>query len=91
MADSITLTLRLSRETKDRLDALAHSTKRSKSFLAQQAIEAYLDANAWQIEKIERALAKARAGGPFVSHEEVAAYLDSWGTEDELPPPRARK
>ena len=91
MADGTTLTLRLSPETKERLEALAQSTKRSESLLAQEAIEAYLDANARQVEKIERALAQAKAGGPFVPHEEVAAYLDSWGTEHELPLPRARK
>lgn len=34
-------------------------------------------------------LAAYRAG-KFVPHEEVAAWLDSWGTDHELPCPRPK-
>ncbi|TCS10226.1 CopG family transcriptional regulator [Caulobacter sp. BK020] len=37
------------------------------------------------------AIAEARAeiaAGEFVSHEAVKAWLLSWGTPDELPPPK---
>ncbi len=42
---------------------------------------------AWQAERIEEALASARAGR-VVSHEAVKAWVDSWDTPDELPKPR---
>ena len=38
MADSTTVTVRLARGTRKRLDALARTTKRSKSFIAGEAI-----------------------------------------------------
>lgn len=87
MTDSATMTLRLRQETKDRLDALAKSTRRSRSFLAAEAIEAFLRANAWQVEQIGRAVEKADVGGPFVPHDEAMAYLEARarGEEPELP------
>jgi len=40
----------------------------------------------------ERALAEAEAdlaAGRFVPHEEVAAWLETWGTPDEKPAPES--
>ena len=45
--------LRLPRETKSRLEELAHATGRTKAFLAIDAIEKYLDIEAWQISAIQ--------------------------------------
>lgn len=39
----------------------------------------------------ERALAEAEAqiaAGQFISHEAIRRWLLSWGTPDELPPPK---
>lgn len=41
----------------------------------------------WQDTETRRAIAEADAGAPFIQHERVAAWLRSWGTENELPPP----
>ena len=41
--------VRLSKDTKARLEKLAQATGRSKAFLANDAIEKYLDMEAWQI------------------------------------------
>jgi RHH-type rel operon transcriptional repressor/antitoxin RelB len=76
MAETITLTVRLTRETKDRLDALALSTRRSKAFLAAAAIDAYVAANAWQVEAMGAAVAEADAGGAFFEHEDVMDHLE---------------
>ena len=76
MVETVTLTVRLTRETKDRLDALALSTRRSKAFLAAEAIDAYVAANAWQVEAIGAAVAEADAGGAFFEHEDVMDYLE---------------
>jgi predicted transcriptional regulator len=40
-------------------------------------------------EAIEQGLADADAGR-VVPHEEVERWLRSWGTENELPPPRPK-
>ena len=45
--------LRLPKETKSRLEELAHATGRTKAFLAIDAIEKYLDIEAWQISAIQ--------------------------------------
>jgi predicted transcriptional regulator len=71
------MTVRLEDEVKDRLERLADSTQRSKSFLAAEAIRQYVDTNEWQIAEIQQALAEADAGD-FASDDEVAAVFDKW-------------
>lgn len=74
MPETSVLTVRLAAETKDRLDELARSTRRSKSFLAARAIEAYIEEEAWQIAEIEKAIAEADAGN-FATADEVKAVF----------------
>jgi len=71
---------------KRRLDRLAKATTRSRSYLAADAITGYLRSQEWQIERIRDGLADAKAGR-VVPHEEVEKWLDSWGGDQELPPP----
>jgi len=82
---------RVKPETKAKLKAIAESTKRSEAYLAKEAIEAFVEVNDWQVREIELALAEAKAGAPGVSHQRMAEYLGSWGTERELPPPEPKK
>ncbi|HSA81754.1 MAG TPA: ribbon-helix-helix protein, CopG family [Geminicoccaceae bacterium] len=82
------MTVRLSQELKGRLERLAESTKRSKSYLAAEAIAEYVDANAWQVEEIRKALEKADAGGPFVSDEDATRYLDALSRGEDPEPPK---
>ena len=44
---------------------------------------------AWEAERIEEARASIRAEGT-IPHEEVRAWVESWGTENELPQPQPR-
>ena len=74
---STTMTVRLDDDVKDRLDRLATSTQRSKSFLAAEAIREYVESNEWQIAEIEAALAEADAGD-FAGEDEVAALAGRW-------------
>ena len=74
---STTMTIRLDEDVKLRLDKLADSTHRSKSFLAAEAVRAYVESNEWQIAEIQAALDEARAG-EFASDEEVAAFSKKW-------------
>ena len=57
--ESSVLTLRLNSDTKDKLDKLANATQRTKSFLAAEAINRYLEVEAWQIAEIEQAMIEA--------------------------------
>jgi predicted transcriptional regulator len=88
MSQSEVVTVRLAPELKAKLDALAISTKRSKSWLAAEAIAQYLEQEAWQIERIEEAVALADSpAAQWVEWDTVDAWLESWGTEDEQPAP----
>jgi RHH-type transcriptional regulator, rel operon repressor / antitoxin RelB len=91
MAKSTTMTVRLTPELSEKLDALARDAKRSKSYLAGEAIAAYVEMNAWQIARIKEALDEARSGASGVSHEEVVRWMESWGTDHELPRPSPKK
>jgi predicted transcriptional regulator len=82
-----TLSVRLPAEIGDRLDRLARDTSISKSKLAKDAIVAYLDEQEEQLKRIREGLADA-AAGRVAPDEAVARWLESWGTEDELPPPK---
>jgi predicted transcriptional regulator len=87
MSETTTMTVRLSQELKDKLERLAESTKRSKSYLAAEAIAEYVDLNAWQVEEIRKAVEKADAGGPFVAGEDASSYLDALARGEKPEPP----
>ncbi len=82
-----TLSIRLDSETKQRLTALAAHSKRSKSFLAAEAIAAYVEQEEWQLGEIHAATAELDAGRA-VGHEKVSGWLKSWGKAGEKRAPR---
>ena len=90
MAASATLTIRLPKEDLDRLEVLSQDMRRSRSFLAAEAIAEYLKYKEWKIQAIKEGIAAADRG-EVVPHEEVVAWLRSWGTKNELPRPRPAK
>jgi predicted transcriptional regulator len=69
------LTLRVSPELHRRLELLADRTKRSKSFLANEAIDAYLARELEIVEGIHRSLEDVRAGR-VIPHEEAMRRVD---------------
>ena len=74
MSASTILSVRVSAETKDKLDRLAAGTKRTKSFLAAEAIVAYVARELAIIDAIEVGLEDVRAGRT-VSQDEVEAEI----------------
>jgi RHH-type rel operon transcriptional repressor/antitoxin RelB len=82
-----TLSIRIDSETKRRLDVLSKRSKRSKSFLAAEAIAAYVDSEAWQIGEVEAGIAELDAGRT-VNHEKASRWLKSWGRPGETKAPR---
>ena len=67
--------LRLPKGTKDRLQELADATGRTKAFLAQDAIERYLELESWQIQAIQEGV-KAVDNGNVVSYEDIKQEWD---------------
>lgn len=67
--------LRLPKDTKNRLEELAKVTGRTKAYLAINAIEKYLDIEAWQIAAIQQSLRDVD-NNETVSIEEVKKDWD---------------
>jgi predicted transcriptional regulator len=82
-----TFTVRVDAAAKRRLERLAKSTGRSRSFLAAEAINDYLDVNEWQVARIKQAIASLDRG-EGVSHERVKDWITSWGSRGEQPIPK---
>lgn len=84
---SATFTVRVDSTAKRRLEKLAKSTGRSRSFLAAEAINEYLDVNEWQVTGIKRAI-QSLDRGERVPHEQVKDWVASWGADKERPIPK---
>ena len=81
------LSVRVDATLKKRLEELAKHSRRSKSFLAAEAIAAYVQAEEWQIGEIQQG-SKELDAGQAVSHERVSTWLRSWGKPGEGKAPR---
>jgi len=84
---STTVSVRIDAVIKKRLEKLAKSTGRSRSFLAAEAINEYLDSNEWQVTGIQKAVASLDRG-EGVPHERVREWVDSWSSKKKRPSPR---
>ncbi len=87
MSATTQLTIEVPVAVEERLEKVAQASSQSKRSVIQAALIAFLDLYDWQIEAIRAGIADADAGR-VVDHEPVAAWLESWGTENELSAPR---
>lgn len=85
-----TLSIRIDAKIKKQLDELARRSKRSKSFLAAEAISEYVEAEGWQLGEVEAGL-KDLDDGRAVSHEKVSKWLRSWAKDCDLRRPGQRR
>jgi len=81
------LSIRIDADTKKRLDALSKRSKRSKSFLAAEAITAYVDSEEWQLGEIQAGISELDAG-KGIDHLKVMGWLKTWGKAGEKKAPR---
>lgn len=78
MLKAASITVRVKSDTRTRLDNLARLTRRSKSFVIEDALEQYLDVNEWQIKGIQDALIEADSpGAVFEDHDAVLAKWEA--------------
>jgi predicted transcriptional regulator len=84
---SATLSIRLKPEVKRRLARLAKISGRSSNFLISDAVESYVADQERMLSEIRQADRQVKSGH-YVRHEDMKAWLLSWGTDRELPPPR---
>jgi predicted transcriptional regulator len=86
---SSTITIRIDPKTRERLERLSQATDRSMSYFVSHALEQVLEREEWQIGEIKRRVKIAdQPGAKFISHDEVAEWLKTWGTKKERKPPK---
>ncbi len=75
-----TISLRLPAGTKQRIESLAQATRRSKTFVIEEAITNYLNLNEWQVASILEGLQEVQAG-QTIPHETVLAKWEAKACE----------
>lgn len=83
-------TVRLQPEVESGLEAMAEKLHRSKNWLVNQAIREFVARQELEQARWNDTLAamESVAKGKVASGDDVHAWLESWGTPDELPPPK---
>jgi predicted transcriptional regulator len=82
-----TFSVRLRPVTKRRLAKLARESGRSANFLISDAVETYIADQERMRAEIRQADRQVKAGH-YIRHEDMKAWLLSWGTDHELSPPK---
>ena len=77
MSASVSLSIRMDEQMVKQLDRLAEATDRQRSWILEQALQAYLKTHAWQVEDIRQALAEAD-DADFATNEEMAETFASF-------------
>lgn len=83
---SQTFSLRIPDDIKEDLELVSAMTKRSQASVALEAISRDVAARAKQMRMIAEAKEEAEKG-EFISHEAMESWVDSLGTDNELPRP----
>lgn len=71
------ITVRLDHAKRSELDDLARATSRDRSFLVNEAIDAYLAVHRWQLARIYEGLRQADAN-EFATEDEITAAYARW-------------
>lgn len=72
------ISVRIRAEKVDALERLAKATDRPRSWHIEQALDSYLDLQAWQVAQVETSMAEMDAGRG-IPHEDVKRELLTWG------------
>jgi predicted transcriptional regulator len=83
-------TVRLGQGIEETLDALADKLQRSRSWLINQALREFIERQELEQIRWQETLdaMESVANGHVISGEAVHAWLRSWGTKEEVVPPR---
>ncbi len=79
------VTIRIGADKVRLLDDLAEVTDRTRAWHVEQALDAYLDLQAWQLRHIGKGLEQLEAG-QGIPQADIEADLDAWGREDKNAP-----
>lgn len=84
-------TVRLQPEVEENLNAMAGKLQRSKSWVINQALSEFFERQMLEQSRWQETLKamESVAQGNVVSGEAVHTWLQSWGSPNELQPPKA--
>lgn len=77
-----TVSAKLDPEVAKKLELLVKATDRSKSYLVAEAIENYVEEQAWQIEAIKEGIKEADKG-KFATEKQVKKTFKKWGVNED--------
>ena len=83
---TVPFSFRIEADTKAQLEKEAALVDRSAAYLIQKAVSGYLDGMQAFRHEMKAAIAEADKG-VFISEEAMMAWMESWDTDHELPPP----
>ena len=81
MSRSTLISVRLSNDIARRLANLVAATERSKSYLAEQALEEFIAHQEWQVKAIQQGVRQANTG-KLVEHRKAIQVLSKWGKRE---------
>jgi predicted transcriptional regulator len=87
MSKAAPVSVRLEAALNDRVTAIAAALDRPKSWVIEQAVRDFVAVQEWQLAAIDEGI-KAADEGRVGTHDDVAAWVRSWGGPDELPMPK---
>lgn len=74
MPEKDTFSVRLEPDKREKLDSLAASMDRPRSYLVAQAIDQFLDYHAWKLERVKQGRAAADRG-ELIDHDDLFGEL----------------
>jgi len=86
MTKTAPVSVRLEPVLNDQVTSIAAALDRPRSWVIEQAVRDFVAVQQWQLAAIDEGLQAADAGR-IVAHEDVVAWVQSWGQPDELPMP----
>ena len=87
------MSIKLDATVRDRLNSIATRRKHTSHAIAGEAIETYVAREEAREALNQEALSSwnhFQETGLHVTSEGMNAWIESWGTKDELPPPKSR-
>ena len=87
MSKTAPVSVRLEVALNDQVTAIAAALDRPKSWVIEQAVRDFVAVQEWQLAAIDEGI-KAAGEGRVAAHADVAAWVQSWGSPDELPMPK---
>lgn len=89
MSKTAPVSVRLEESLNQEVAAIAAALDRPKSWVIEQAVKDFVATQQWQLAAIDEGI-KAADEGRVAAHEDVAAWVESWGRPDELPMPKCK-